>query len=1138
VSEHYVNIAALEPLYAPDQEPTTHRIRAEADGQPAKVVAGRRKTPIGVAQNLRSHVRMWRDTDYPGASDTTRELLHHWFQRDHLIDIGNDILIPFRYYFCQREAIETFIYLNEVRRITTLSGIVAEFSGYDGETISLGVNPAEDRWAKYAFKLATGTGKTKVMSLAIVWSYFHALRESDSPMTKHFVVIAPNLTVFERLKDDFKPSRGGGDIFDRDPLIPVAWRGDWNLSTVLQDEASGAAIGGSLYLTNIHRLYETSTRTRQATETYDWMGPNVSKAKALDTGAALRARVISHQRVMVMNDEAHHLWDPGSAWNEAIATLHEEMEHRGGGLVAQLDFSATPKDNSGRIFQHVVCDTPLGEAVDAGIVKTPVIGKGKKWVDRVSDDASEQYQEQLMVGYVRYKKSLEEWEKSGMKPLLFVMTLSTDEANQITNRLNTDPLYQELNGRTINLHTRLKGKVKWEGGRAAGHPVFIESEKDISDEDLKALRELSRELDSDQNPYRCIVSVLMLREGWDVRNVTTIVPLRPYNSPANILPEQTLGRGLRRMTPAGSETAVSEVVTVVEHPAFASLYREQLSQEGLQIEEVEIDDIPKTTVTIYADSENKDLTELEIELPSLSGGYLRIPKLDITLDDVRKAFAKYQPLKLGEARSDEVKYEGRHLFTNEVVERMTIKLPLLENPIGALAFFRDELETMTGLRNLHTVLVPLLETFLTEILFEEKVDLFDQRLLGRLSSQDVREHIRATFVPLIQTKSTVESTRTKAGEPRRVSAWKPFQVTHSQTHPAIPARNTLFNLVPCNRELEVAMAKFADTATDVVAFCKNAGPQALRVDYLTDKSRLSLYTPDFIIRKDEGNYLLVETKGRVDKDVPLKAIAAVAWSNAATTKERKWEYLYVPEGVFQEFTGESIAELQASCATHLADLVTEQVSPQFTLPFGDVEVETLNIAEFIDPVKFSELPPRYQQGVEHAVILFGYLQNKAGMSLAPCFQPLFSPLDEASRGLMIDLLGTDVPSSEDEMKKYFEGDLSLASLDERQHLKNWSFRLRQTIVDKKGSSPIGTLRWALNYAKSTQRPSFGGIFETVKTGFGPIASPELVKKMERINALRNNYVAHVEKHDLTPEKAKEGLDEWIGGLYDIWKAHN
>jgi type III restriction enzyme len=124
------------------------------------------------------------------------------------------------------------------------------------------------------------------------------------------------------------------------------------------------------------------------------------------------------------------------------------------------------------MFQHVVCDTPLGEAVDGGIVKTPIIGKGKGWVERTSTDASERFEEQLRVGYARWLKSKEEWEKSGKKPLLFVMTEDTEAANQIAHRLNTDPVFKELNGKTTNLHTNLKGKVKWVGGKKNGYPVF------------------------------------------------------------------------------------------------------------------------------------------------------------------------------------------------------------------------------------------------------------------------------------------------------------------------------------------------------------------------------------------------------------------------------------------------------------------------------------------------------------------------------------------------------------------------------------------------------------------------------------------------------------------------------------------
>lgn len=735
-----INLSALEPLYLPHETPTHHRVRAKKEGEPAEVIKGRRSSDIVIAQNLRRYVAEWRESDYAGASDTTRELLYHWFGRDHIIKNNEGEAIPFKYYFCQREAIETFIYLREVRGLNTLSGIVSEFSGENSEIAALGIAPDEDQWAKYAFKIATGAGKTKIMSLAIVWSYFHALRESYSPMSKHFVVVAPNLTVFERLKEDFS----NGRIFDTDPLIPAAWKGDWNLSVVLQDDATGAVTGGILYLTNIHRLYDTGKRQKKKDAvTYDWMGPAVSKAKALDTGEVLRERITSHKRLMVLNDEAHHLWDPDSAWNEAITYLNDTIRKRGGeGIIFQLDFSATPKDNKGNIFKHIICDTPLGEAVDAGIVKSPIIGRGEKLIKQTSDDASIQYQQHLMIGYSRWVKSKEEWEKSGKKALLFVMTEDTESASQIANKLNTDPLYKELNGKTINLHTRLKGKLKKRGKGEHVYYEFIEDEKEISDEDLKELRKLSRELDSNKSPYLCIVSVLMLREGWDVRNVTTIVPLRPYSSKANILPEQTLGRGLRRMTPPGQ---AAEVVTVVEHKAFVSLYRDQLSQEGLPIEVVDVDNVPKTTVTIYIDG-RKDLERLDIKIPPLSAGFKRLPKLeDIAIDDVRKSFSRFAPLPLGEVRKTEIDYEGRHLFTNEIVEKMKVQLPLLESGVGAISFYREELERLTSLRGTHPVLAPLIQKFLEEILFEKKVSIFDEKLISRLSDADVREHIRATF---------------------------------------------------------------------------------------------------------------------------------------------------------------------------------------------------------------------------------------------------------------------------------------------------------------------------------------------------------------------------------------------------------
>ncbi|MEW6236680.1 MAG: DEAD/DEAH box helicase family protein [Candidatus Omnitrophota bacterium] len=623
-----VNPDSLAPLFEPWEEPNARRERADKKGEAAKRVMGRRPSRIAIVQRLRSDVRQWREAFYAGVSDTTRILLNHWFERPHRMKTPAGDEFEFRYYFCQREAVETLIYLKEVRKIQCLSQIIGEYGGEDALIQALGVTEEEDAWSRYAFKLATGAGKTKVMSLAIVWSYFHAMRESDSEMARHFVVIAPNLTVYERLKEDF----GNGKIFDNDPLIPPEWKGDWNMSVVLQDEAAGAATGGILYLTNIHHLYDKEKRkSKKDGETYSFMGPAVSKTSALDTGEALRDRITSHQRVMVLNDEAHHVWDPDSAWNEAIRFLHDAIKARtGGGLVAQLDFSATPKDNKGQLFKHIVCDAPLGEAVDAGITKTPIIGKcGDKLDEEPSDDAAYKYERHLRFGYERWKKSKTEWEKSKKKALLFVMCNDTEAADQITRRLNTDEAFAELNGKTINLHTNLKGKIKKKGKGDNVIYEFVENEKDISDDDLKELRKLSRELDANASPYYCIVSVLMLREGWDVRYVTTIVPLRPYSSKANILPEQTLGRGLRRMTPPGFQGA-NEVVTVVEHPAFASLYQQELAQEGFPIEIVDIDYVPATTISIFPDEARKDLRALEIEIPTIAAGYKIVQHLLIT----------------------------------------------------------------------------------------------------------------------------------------------------------------------------------------------------------------------------------------------------------------------------------------------------------------------------------------------------------------------------------------------------------------------------------------------------------------------------------------------------------------------------
>ena len=336
-----------------------------------------------------------------------------------------------------------------------------------------------------------------------------------------------------------------------------------------------------------------------------------------------------------------------------------------------------------------------------------------------------------------------------------------------------------------------------------------------------------------------------------------------------------------------------------------------------------------------------------------------------------------------------IDYEGRHLFTGEVVERMNFDLPLLESGVGAVSYYVKQLEQICKLKNLHTTVAPLLQSFLEEILFDEKTTLFDPRLVSRLGHSDVSEHIRAVFVPHIRTRTTTVEIRRPSGAALQLSQWKPFQATHSERRPALEATKTLFNLVPCNRELEVAFTKYADRAGDVAAFAKNAGPQCLRIDYLASGGRLAFYTPDFFVRTEDGNCYLVETKGREDRDVPRKAQAAIAWCEAAATEPCSWEYLYIPQGVFERHRGATIRELADTCRPALQNLLDSELIdaayPLLAPVLKEEGEERPDITALVPEDTINALPTRYRRSVEQAAMLFRFLENKEGISFAPVF---------------------------------------------------------------------------------------------------------------------------------------------------------
>ena len=147
--------------------------------------------------NIRKEIFEWRASDYRGASPTSKALLKWWFETEHLTEQADGALLPFRYYFAQREAVETVIWLHDVRHVKDKFDLMRfDASG----AVSVGM--FEEDWPRYVVKMATGAGKTKVLSLLIAWSFFHKHYEPGSRLARNFLLIAPNIIVLDRLRAD------------------------------------------------------------------------------------------------------------------------------------------------------------------------------------------------------------------------------------------------------------------------------------------------------------------------------------------------------------------------------------------------------------------------------------------------------------------------------------------------------------------------------------------------------------------------------------------------------------------------------------------------------------------------------------------------------------------------------------------------------------------------------------------------------------------------------------------------------------------------------------------------------------------------------------------------------------------------
>lgn len=842
-------------------------------------VPERRKPSEGtyVVNGVRARVDAWRAQAYPGASATSRRLLGFWFADEHRAADG----APFRFYFCQREAVETVIYLTEIEPVRGLTDLLRYAE--HGMTIQ----PGEPSRQRLALKMATGSGKTMAMSLCIAWSYFHALYEDGSPMTTSFLVIAPNLIVFERLKADF----GDAATFRRDPIIPPEWSHEFDLAVLLQDDPAPVTSRGALYLTNVQRLYEPPAARGKGTTAPNpveaMVGPRVNRDVDASSAEELFERIAERRRVMVLNDEAHHVHDEKLMWNQSIERLHDELRARspddaGAGVVTQLDYSATPKHEKGGVFRHVVVDYPLAQAVGDGIVKTPVIGEVSGATVELGDTSFQRNRQWLDVAVGRWRLFNEALSPSGKRPVLFVMcenTLAADEAGDYLGQL-PDFAGDQL----LVIHTNRSGE--------------------ITKADLDLARSAAREVDEPDSRIRCIVSVLMLREGWDVRNVCVIVTLRPLSAANKILPEQALGRGLRRMTPPGS--GFDERVVVIEHEAFRSLWSAELDG-GLVVDKEDADKIEPGAITIFPDEAKR---RFDIVIPQLTRALARSDSALSQLgpDDVPDP---KQRITVPEVAPDEyVHYRGKHLIDRGIIEEYEFRVPYAEDPSGVITYYTRSVAKAGGVDRLSgafATLAPMVRDYLRERVFERPVELEDKVVLRRLAENDAQALVAGAFGEAIRALSITEREPTIEESALRVSDTPPFPWSRA----TVDGQHTVFNLTPVDSSLEGRFARFLDRASDVTAWAKLTMNTRFALEYISHAGALRYYYPDFVMRLLDDSCLVVETKGQEDLDVALKDRRARRWCQDATRLAgREWAYEKVPQKLFDTFDGDTVDGLR------------------------------------------------------------------------------------------------------------------------------------------------------------------------------------------------------------------------------------
>jgi len=909
----------------------------------------------------------------------TQTLLKFWFTEPFTFR-------PLNFHEGQRQAILNVIYLHEVLKAGNIRAAYAQIEAMSGTSLTAadgggtGDELAKDKYAypKYLVKMATGTGKTWVMHALLIWQYLNARAEKGEKSgrwTKNFLFVAPGLIVYERLLDAFEGRRRANsgmrdfttsDIKAAEALfVPPEYRDAvfaFLQNGLVRKEDFGRKVTGDgvLAVMNwqgfIGDAHESDGDEGDASDPEGKKilddilpaKPGVAAGNSLETLDAqfLRGGRLDFLRelpdLMMVNDEAHHIHG-GNAdksdeedevmWQKGIDLLSEGKGER----FFQLDFSATPYKATGtganarlNYFPHIVVDYDLKAAIQSGKVKTIMLDQRKE----ITDAAPMDYK---AVREGNEVKALSEGQRMMLRAGLTKLKYLEDEFK----RLHPDKHPKMMVVCEDTKVTPFVSEFLKDEGVDGDDILEIDSNKkgDVGEKEWEKIKGRLFGLDKSEKP-RVVVSVLMLREGFDVNNICVIVPLRATNAP--ILLEQTLGRGLRLMWreeefkevkdvarrnvlfEKSNPDAVLDFLYIIEHPAFMAFYQ-NLIAGGLAGGSGGTDESGGGTSDLVTSTLKDGYEKYNMFWPVV------LKERDEVISDMSpwkvelEPFTAYPLAQLKEMLAR----PGEKFISNEITENTRFGEYQVSGNLFTADSYNEYLQRIVGtvfqrftrIAGRQTKRLPALQVQLADVvaMLDEYIR---KRLFGKpfdpMNGEDwkvltgagglVTRHVVRQIGELVHAIETKTDESPAVVEKRWFSELRSFIVRRGSSAVLAKTIYTRTGFPSKGGGLERDFMEFIDNDADVERFVKinEAKHFFARIAYLRDDGLMGEYVPDFLVKTGDRVYM-IETKADKDRsnaNVQRKRLAATQWCkaiNGLPEGERmncEWRYAILTDEAF------------------------------------------------------------------------------------------------------------------------------------------------------------------------------------------------------------------------------------------------